>query len=445
MHSCRRRSSTQGLGDSDEIGDRWKCDEQANEMRCDASSQSGGGGTASAGEDSCGSIARRRRQVEMRSCRRRSSTPGLSDSDDIGDRWKCDEQANEMRCDASSQSGGGGTAIVGEETCGSIARRRRQVEMRSCRRRFSTPGLWNSDGPSDRWKCDEQANEMRCDWTSESPAPARSEGDSGSIVGFPATGARQARGLWCEVDIPPSDWSLKRCPNIGNLLVKVLTYNLFWWNLFDQNGGGDQSAARLIQRTSRDASYDFMGFQECEDANRVLREAGLTEEYVSIDGGSAIAVAYRRSRWSLLSQGTEYVGEDSKNQYYGKRRAMWARLRHTTSGKTVFFINHHGPLSVSQGGGCTGSATSLNIVRVIAQNARESDVIILVGDFNAQLGSSRIEELNRRLSLVYSGTSIGGVDHVYSNCQSQASGRNLGKGDGSHKSDHDALSATFRI
>merc|ERR1712113_119606 len=114
--------------------------------------------------------------------------------------------------------------------------------------------------------------------------------------------------------------------------------------------------------------------------------------------------------FSRLGSGAEDVGEDSRDQYYGKRGAQWVRLRHA-DGMTVFFINHHGPLRVSQGGGCTGSATAHNIMRVIADNAHTGDAIILVGDFNAEAGSSRIAELDKRLHRVYSGTSMGGVDH----------------------------------
>merc|ERR1712228_839536 len=92
-------------------------------------------------------------------------------------------------------------------------------------------------------------------------------------------------------------------------------------------------------------------------------------------------------KWTMLSHDSVDVGEDSREQYYGRRSAMWVRLRHNEDdGKTVFFMNHHGPLKVSQGGGCTGSATAMNIMKVIAENAHTSDVIILVGDFNAGLG-----------------------------------------------------------
>merc|ERR1712203_39246 len=226
---------------------------------------------------------------------------------------------------------------------------------------------------------------------------------------------------------------------------KVLSYNLFWWNLFDRHSGSDRSAGRLIARTGGDEKYDVMGFQECDNRWRVLRDAGLNEaEYEAIDGGRAIAVAYRKTKWTLLDHDSVDAGEDSHEQYYGKRSAMWVRLRND-DGKTVFFMNHHGPLKVSQGGGCTGSATAMNILKVIAENAHTSDVIILVGDFNAALGSSRVQELERRLTKVHSGRIFGGVDHIFSNCGNRGTGQTLGKGDGFHKSDHEALSATFGI
>jgi len=256
---------------------------------------------------------------------------------------------------------------------------------------------------------------------------------------------KKAANLWCQVDIPPADWNLKSCPASGTTKLKVLSYNLFWWNLFKKHGGSDRSAGRLIARTGGADMYDVMGFQECDDRWRVLRDAGLNEaEYEAIDGGRAIAIAYRKTKWTLLDHNSVDVGEDSRDQYYGKRSAMWVRLRNA-EGKTVFFMNHHGPLKVSQGGGCTGSATALNILKVIGENAHSDDVIVLVGDFNAALGSSRVRELERRLNKVHSGYIFGGVDHVFSNCGARGRGKTLEKGDGYHKSDHNAVSATFDI
>jgi len=242
------------------------------------------------------------------------------------------------------------------------------------------------------------------------------------------------------------DWSpLKTCPTgmSGSTKVKVLTYNLFWWNLFDQRGGNGGSAGRLIAHTAGPEQYDLMGFQECDDVWRVMGDAwgnGLSGEYGAINGGRALAIAYRKSRYTLLSSGAEDVGEDAPEQWYGKRTAQWARFQHR-DGSTVFFVNHHGPLPVSKNGGCAGSATAYNIMKLIAKNAYTGDVIILVGDFNAALGSSRIWTLDNFMHRVYSGTSHGGVDHIFSNCNAKVTAHNLGAGG----SDHDALSAVFTL
>lgn len=222
-----------------------------------------------------------------------------------------------------------------------------------------------------------------------------------------------------------------------------MNYNLFWWNLFDKHGGKDRSAGKLIAQTSDPEEYDLMGFQECGDRERVLDDAkqeGLQGEFETYDGGRGIAMAWRKSKWTLLAKGAEDVGEDSSAQYYGKRAAQWARLRHV-DGKVVFFVNHHGPLPVSSGGGCAGSAAALNILKLISGNAYAGDTIILVGDFNAREDSSRIQELDRRLKRVFSGTSMGGVDHFYTSSCGPVDAMDLGSGG----SDHHALSAVFHI
>jgi len=272
-----------------------------------------------------------------------------------------------------------------------------------------------------------------------------SSNSTGNVIGYPSIGAKKAWNLWCEVEIPPGNWNLKSCPASGSTEFKVLSYNLFWWTLFKKHSGGDRSAGRLIKRTGGVEKFDMMGFQECDDMWRVLQDAGLQEEeYGAIDGGHAIGVAWRKTKWSLIAHDSVEVGEDSPDQYFGKRSAMWVRLRNA-EGKDVFFVNHHGPLMVNQTGGCTGSATALNIMKVVANNAHSEDVIVLVGDFNAAPGSSRVRELERRLDRVHSGHVFGGVDHIFSNCGGRGLGNTLEKGDGYWKSDHNAISATFKI
>jgi endonuclease/exonuclease/phosphatase family metal-dependent hydrolase len=267
-------------------------------------------------------------------------------------------------------------------------------------------------------------------------------------IGWPSDGPMKAADLWCSINVPSPSWDLKRCPSDGGLKVKVLSYNLYWWNLFGKHDGGGKSAGKLIARTEGDEMYDFMGFQECDSRGRVMAEAqssGLAGNYETIDGGRAIAMAYLKTRWALLEHGRQDVGEDSKHQYYGKRALVWARFQHLETQKTVFFGSHHGPLPVSASGGCTGSATALNIMKVVAENADVNDAIVITGDFNAAGGSSRVQELEKRLVRAFSGRAIGGIDHVFTNCGEGSSGSILGGGDGHFKSDHDALSVVLRI
>jgi len=239
------------------------------------------------------------------------------------------------------------------------------------------------------------------------------------------------------------DWSLDTCSSQrasahGDLKVKVLTYNLFWWNLFGQRGGNGGSAGKLIKDAGSAAPFDLMGFRECDDVNRVLGDAGLTDTFGTVSPGHAVAIAYRNTVWELLDSGMDTVGED-KPGLYGSRVAVWARLRHQTTGITVFFINHHGPLPVNSGGVGGGKQTAQNILNAIRSHADPEDMQILTGDFNADAHSATLKELSEHMNHDYVGTSFGGVDNFLSNCASSAEATNLGNGG----SDHDALSIVF--
>uniref|UniRef100_A0A7S4RNR7 Endonuclease/exonuclease/phosphatase domain-containing protein n=1 Tax=Alexandrium monilatum TaxID=311494 RepID=A0A7S4RNR7_9DINO len=318
-----------------------------------------------------------------------------------------------------------------------VTRRRRAETMCSCRRRHGRAEL-----PSGL-RCDEVANAIVRDDPAGAPRAPGPALPPGAVIGWHPRAQIKSAGLWCQVGLPPAGWNLKACPASGSsTTLKVLTYNLYWWNLFGRRHGAGQSAGRKIAQTSGPEQYDLMGFQECDHMGRILGDAkdqGLSGDYGLANGGRALAIAWRRSRFTWLAEGKADVGEDDRSQYYGKRSAQWVRLHHR-NGQVIFFLNHHGPLPVSWGGGCTGSTTSYNILRVIAENAHVGDVIIVVGDFNAEAHSSRIRALDGYLNRVFSGSALGGVDHILSNCAASSTA-NLGKGG----SDHDALSAVFRI
>jgi len=302
--------------------------------------------------------------------------------------------------------------------------------MCSCRRRSG-----RSELPSGM-RCDEAANVIVED---DAPPPQ----DGSGVIGWSSSGPVKAGGKWCQVRMPEQTWNLKACPVAGGSTpLKVLTYNLYWWNLFGKRHGNGRSAGAKIASTSGPEGYDLMGFQECDDMSRIIGDAramGLSDEYELMNGGRALAIAWRRSSFTWLAEGKDDVGEDDHSQYYGKRAAQWVRLLHS-SGRTVFFLNHHGPLPVSHGGGCTGSATAYNLLKMIATHAHRGDLIVAVGDFNAQPHSSRIQTMDSYINRAFSGVKMGSVDHIFSNCAASGA-NNLGTGG----SDHDALNAIFHL
>jgi endonuclease/exonuclease/phosphatase family metal-dependent hydrolase len=230
--------------------------------------------------------------------------------------------------------------------------------------------------------------------------------------------------------------------NVGPAVqVKVMTYNLFWWNLFQITKGNGDSASTLIRQAGMPEPYDIMGFQECEDPFLVIGHAGLSNEYEIIKDTSsksaALCIAVRRGSWAILARGLATVAEDQK---YGLRQAQWVRLRHMASGKTVFFVNHHGPLPMNSGGICGGYATAHRLLHVVAANGRPGDAIVLLGDFNAGDTSQTIQFVEQHLHRVFHGTTLDGADNVFSNV-AQASAQNLGSGG----SDHDALSVVLHL
>lgn len=265
---------------------------------------------------------------------------------------------------------------------------------------------------------------------SPSPGPAPSSSTSGA-GSWPTLGSYHGSG-WCRAEIPTVGWNLKSSCGSGPT-VKVLTYNLFWWNLYGRRGGNGESASRLIQANG---PYDIMGFQECDDISRVLHHAGLSNSHHALVGSHATAIAFDKGVWQKVVSGNEDVAEDRPEQYYGRRGAGWARLRHRASGRTVFVVNHHGPLPVNTGGKCGGEATAYNMLRLVGQRASAGDEVILLGDLNADVNSATQRVLKGRMHRLVEDW----VDAVFASCP-RVSSRNLGNGG----SDHDAIEAVLRL
>lgn len=278
---------------------------------------------------------------------------------------------------------------------------------------------------------------------------------SPDAIGWNPTYKKLAIGKWCEVGIPKQGWTPGECSKSGTK-ISVLSYNLYWWNLFGKkNGRGtfkdrktgqrfteDRSAGQLMERNG---PFDIMGFQECSDIKRVITDARLTGKVEYHAGHNAIANAWLKDVWTHLEGGYEDVTEDHyRAEWSGMRGIVWDRLKHKAGGDTVFFINHHGPLPDNSGGYCGAHATVYNILRVIAERAHKGDKVILVGDFNAMGASTTTEVLSQHLKNSYHGRSFDGVDKFYHNCRNEINvtrAKNWGTGG----SDHDALTVYYDL
>merc|ERR550532_82651 len=228
--------------------------------------------------------------------------------------------------------------------------------------------------------------------------------------------------------------------------VKILDWNLAWFEVYKKKGGEGGQQGRWLASSG---PYDIIGFQECQNPWRILGDGGLMDTYHAYQGGggkdsTAICVLYKKDTWDELGHGEKKVAEDrpGKWSYFGKRLAVWFRLRHKDTGETVMFVNHHGPLPLGSGGICGGHATAYNILEVIQNNSKVDDAIILVGDFNAGADSLTVNQLSSTLTRCYSGVKFRGIDHFFTNFNVKrvVHAANFG----GHGSDHDALSITFK-
>lgn len=253
------------------------------------------------------------------------------------------------------------------------------------------------------------------------PAPQPAAAPAQATVALPAA------ALPAAASAPAAPWQ-----------VKALTYNLQWWSLYGERKGNDGSATTIIEA----AMPDVMGLQECEDVSKVMIEGGLTAHYTAVQGPHALAAAFKTATWELaaVGEGHEVVAMDEAEQFFSSRSVMWLRLVHKESKKAVFFLNHHGPLRINSGGRHGGPATAEKIVQVIHSNTQPGDGVIMVGTFNAQVGSQTVRALEGYLPRTHTGIANDGIDHFFSQLE-MIGAENLGSGG----SDHDALLATFVV
>lgn len=236
---------------------------------------------------------------------------------------------------------------------------------------------------------------------------------------------------------------------VGSQIV-AMSFNLEWWSNFDHAKPPEfhyyiktkeNPATRFLVHNGM--GLDFLGMQECMNAEFVLEATGLWKEYKGVTGPEGVCAVWRDSIWELVNHDWNYVGEDKLQEFWGRRGVLWVRAKHRENGHHVLFVVHHGPLPINSGGLCGGPALAYGIMKVIEGQQKEGDIVILLGDFNANDGGETIQTLKQHLRRVAQGHAFDGVDNVFTNLPRyfpDGSGTFQGGG-----SDHDPLQAVLAM
>ncbi|CAE7207621.1 unnamed protein product [Symbiodinium natans] len=197
----------------------------------------------------------------------------------------------------------------------------------------------------------------------------------------------------------------------GMLLVRVVTYNLYWWCVSDEYGNCPQYAdgkgfQKLFARIQENGPFDLIGFQECDDVGKVITGTSLATsfEYYTPAKGNDAPMAWQHTKYRAVDgPGTVWIARDK----YGDRKMNWVRLQVIGSSTTIFFANTHGPLD--QCGGGPGETVASNFINAVYSHKKPKDLVVFTGDFNCGSNQDTIKKLAEATDSSYSG-----ADHIFS-------------------------------
>lgn len=170
-------------------------------------------------------------------------------------------------------------------------------------------------------------------------------------------------------------------PPASDVMIKVASYNLYWWNAFGQNPGNGETICDNIKNTLKP---DVMGVQECDNPDLVRSRTGYLP---ASDFAGAQGVMISPGLFTKGETGSRDIQATGK---WGPRFVTWSQLTHNPSGRTFWIFNTH--WCVHSGNGQTCSADkrytgAKNMLDIIKERAGDAPVLI-TGDFNAGTGEA---------------------------------------------------------
>jgi len=206
----------------------------------------------------------------------------------------------------------------------------------------------------------------------------------------------------------------------------------------------------LSSRYHKYAPGNMIGFQECEDIEKIIDGLGLREthsyacappqnKYVGTDA----CMAWDTTKFETLGNASSAViGSDQ----WGNRYAQWVRLKIKGTTATILFMNTHGPLTSCNGEKAkTLAKTTFDTIKGAMQ---PGDAFFYVGDFNCFDNQDVMRQIEKAYNLVITsdkeqpGQDTAGMDHIISDFISQKVSAQSVDG---RPSDHSLLKATYRV
>lgn len=250
------------------------------------------------------------------------------------------------------------------------------------------------------------------------------------------------------VDPPMTPGVWQYAPSGAPVSVKIMSYNAEWWHIIEEMGGNGNSVGQTILGAQSPQPIDVIGMQEFYDPWFGFTRPGVDASSIlndyqwlrgEVGGPVGQIIGYRKDTWSLISRGQKSVAKDQKGPMdYGERNVFWVRLYHMQTGKTMLVANHHGPLPTNTGGVCGGAVTASNILTAIAEGAQGGDIVVLLGDFNADGASPTYAGLSKYLH-----KNFDGIDNIWTNLPQGSVVSPMQVGGGG--SDHDAITAVLNV
>merc|ERR1712187_1023191 len=173
-------------------------------------------------------------------------------------------------------------------------------------------------------------------------------------------------------------------PVAGTATIRVVSYNIYWWNAFGQNPWKGEEIINNIKDTLR---ADVLGLQECDDANLIQSRTGYLP--VSPFAGSQGVMVNS----SVLTAGASGSRDIEATGMWGPRYMTWAQLTHKSSGRTFWVFNTHWCVHSGNGHNCGPQKRyigAMNMLRAIQEMAGNAPVII-TGDFNAAMSEQGMQ------------------------------------------------------